>query len=99
LAAIVDPRSRRAYGDSRRPNRWRGDPGGGGDSQPDWFFFFEKRVGFYWYRTFTTSPLIGHSWIKEKLHISPLQKHPAPVAAVDRRCHSLELLHLPQWRK
>jgi hypothetical protein len=36
LAAIVDPRSRRAYGDSRRPNRWRGDPGGGGgDSQPD----------------------------------------------------------------
>jgi hypothetical protein len=43
LAAIVDPRSRRAYGDSRRPNRWRGDPGGGGDSQPDWFFFFLRK--------------------------------------------------------
>jgi len=35
LAAIVDPRSRRAYGVSRRPNRWRRNPGGGDPSQPD----------------------------------------------------------------
>jgi hypothetical protein len=33
--------------------------------------------------------------MKEKLHISPLQKHPTPVAAVDRLCHNLELVHLP----